>query len=215
MFYANIMSTYSPSVSHIREQWENDMGVSLSDEEWEMALTRVHSSSICSRHALIQFKVLHRLHFSKAKLARIFPNKSPICDKCKQTTATLYHMFWSCSKLDNFWSSFFDTMSQIYGVDIQPSPLIAILGIIPESDQGSFPAYLQRAFAFSSLLARRLILFKWKDTTPPIHNHWIRDMMQSLKLEKIRGTLNGSLQSFQKTWDPFIRYVDSLPGLDI
>ena len=83
-------------ISHIREQWENDLGAQLADEEWDMALTRVHSSSICSRHSLIQFKVLHRLHFSKVKLARIFPN--PICDRCKQAPATSYHMFWSCPK---------------------------------------------------------------------------------------------------------------------
>ena len=49
-------------------------GAQLSDEEWDMAPTKVHSSSICFRHALIQFKVLHRLHFSKVKLARIFQN---------------------------------------------------------------------------------------------------------------------------------------------
>lgn len=60
-----------------------------------MALTRVHSSSICSRHSLIQFKVLHRLHFSKVKLARIFPNIDPLCDRCKLTPGTSYHMFWS------------------------------------------------------------------------------------------------------------------------
>lgn len=58
IIYSSIMDTLSPSVSYIREQWENDMGFSLSDEEWDVALLKVHWSSICSRHALIQFKVL-------------------------------------------------------------------------------------------------------------------------------------------------------------
>lgn len=53
MIYAQIMDGYNPSISHIREQWEHDLGIPLSDEEWDMTLSRVHSSSICSRHALI------------------------------------------------------------------------------------------------------------------------------------------------------------------
>lgn len=48
MIYAQIMDRYNPSMSHIREKWENDLGVPRLDEEWDMALSRVHSSSICS-----------------------------------------------------------------------------------------------------------------------------------------------------------------------
>lgn len=59
VIYSHIMDALNPSITHIREQWENDMGFPLSDEEWDMALHRVHSSSICPRDALIQFKSLH------------------------------------------------------------------------------------------------------------------------------------------------------------
>ena len=52
--YSHIMDNCNLSISHIQEQWENDLGVRLSHEEWDIALNRVHSSSICSRHALIQ-----------------------------------------------------------------------------------------------------------------------------------------------------------------
>ena len=77
------------------------------------------------------------------------------------------------------------------------------------------PANLQRVIAFSSLLAKRAILFKWKDSKPPTHNQWIRDMMQNIKLEKIRCTLNGSMNTFHKTWDPFIQHVNMLHGLEL
>ncbi len=213
--YSHIMDSCNHSISHIREQWENDLGIQLSDEEWDMALTRVHSSSVRSRRALIQFKVLHRLHFSKARLARIFQNVDPLCDRCKQTPATSYHMFWSCTKLVPFWSSFFEVISNAYAYNISPSPLVAVFGWFSDAAGSVLPVHLQRVIAFSSLLARRLILFKWKAATPPSHHHWIRDVMQNLKLEKIRCTLNGSINRFHKTWDPLITYVNNLPGLDL
>ncbi len=146
-----------------------------------MALSRVHSSSKCSRHALIQLKVLHRLHYSKAKLVRIFPNLSPVRDRCKQT---IHHMLWSCPKLAPFWSSFFDTISKTYGCNIMPSPTSAIFGILSVPDDSNIPAHSQKVIAFSSPLARRSILFKWKYATALSHNQWIKDVMQNVKLEK-------------------------------
>lgn len=47
MIYTQIMERYNPSISHIQEQWEFDLGGPLSDEEWDMALSSIHSFSIC------------------------------------------------------------------------------------------------------------------------------------------------------------------------
>ena len=91
--------------------------------------------------------------------------------------------------------------------------MVAVFGWFSDPT-GSVP-HLQRVIAFSSLLARRLILFKWKAVAPPSHHHWIRDIMQNVKLERIRCTLNGSINQFHKTWDPLITYVNNLPGLEL
>lgn len=47
--------------------------------------------------SLIQFRIVHRLHMSKVKLSKIYPEVDPICDRCRQAPATLFHTFWSCS----------------------------------------------------------------------------------------------------------------------
>lgn len=44
--------------------------------------------------------------------------------------------------------------------------------------------------AFSTLVARRLILLKWKDRAPTF-SHWIRDLMYHLALEKIQYSTKG------------------------
>ena len=58
--------------------------------------------------------------------------------------------------------------------------------------------------AFTTLLARRLILMKWKSSAPPSHIQWIRDVLYYIKLEKIRSTLRGSVAKFEDTWGPFL-----------
>lgn len=53
----------------------------------------------------------------------------------------------------------------------------------------SLSSYLINAVEFASLIARWLLLLKWKGETPPTYNRWIRDLMQFLQSE--RGSLFG------------------------
>ncbi len=120
------------------------------------------------------------------RLSKFPPELDPICDRCRQAPANLLHMFWTCPSLYNFWKLIFNTFSEIMGLPIDPSPFIAIFGV----------SYTCKMLAFCTLLARRLILLKWKNPFPPTFLHWIREIMQCLKLEKIRYSLQVSSQKF-------------------
>ncbi len=73
------------------------------DDFWEKALRAVNSSSSCIRLDLIQFKVLHRIHYSKARRAKLDPGRSDEggnrCLQTSQTPCDLTHMFWWHPKL--------------------------------------------------------------------------------------------------------------------
>ena len=211
--YEYIISINMPSLTIIKQHWEEELGFNISDDIWDAALDRVHSSSICARHSLIQFKVLHRLHYCKTALTRIYPDIDPLCDRCKMLPATLYHMFWGCPDLDRFWYSFFDSFSKIFKKTVTPCPLMAIFGVT--AGNTSLTSWQRRALAFSSLLARRLILLNWKNSAPPTHTHLIRSIMCNLKLEKIRYTVSGALQNFHRTWDGVVEFVKRLDGLQL
>ena len=172
--YKYMVSINVPSLDFIKQRWEEELGFDIVDDIWDAAFDCIYSSSICARHSLIQFKVLHRLHYWKAASAGIYPDADPLCNRCKTVPATLYHMFWGCPELT-----------------ISPCPLTAIFGVVPENI--SAVTHQHKALAFSSLLAQRLILLNWKNAAPPTHTHLIRSIMSNLKLEKIRYTLNGTL----------------------
>ncbi len=111
--YSIITSIDPQNLDYIRKAWQNDLGREFTDVEWEDALNQVHSSSPCAKHGLVQFKVLHRLHFTNSKLAKIYPNISLVCSKCSQSPATTAHMFWLCPKLEEFWKKIFESYKQI------------------------------------------------------------------------------------------------------
>ena len=130
--------------------WEKDLGVELSEDMWQYSLERIHTLSLCIRHGLIQFKVLHRLHYSRDKLSKLYP------------TADGIDMFWSCPSLNDYWRQIFDVFPKICGQTITPDYHTAIFGVPPP---GCKVSNLQtNALAFASLLTRRLILFNTFDT---------------------------------------------------
>ena len=168
----NTLFTCHPLPSdNFRTNWSEDLNIEIGTEVWQSILKRVHTSSICARHGVLQCKVVHRVHWSKTKLARIYPGTDPNCDKCHLGPANLAHMFWTCPTLSQFWKSVFDSLSAITSVTIHSSPLIGLFGVLPVDHL--LPSYFAELVAFLTLLARRVISMHWKCPRPPSHIHWM------------------------------------------
>ncbi|XP_058262277.1 uncharacterized protein LOC131363589 [Hemibagrus wyckioides] len=197
VLYGLMWSASSQPPTAVRAAWEDGLNIKFEENEWETALSLVHSSSICTRHSLIQCKVLYKIHYTNARLARIFPILSP---------ANHVHMFWSCPKLTSFWTHIFDTLTRAYEHIIVPNPLSAIFSMSLITD---LPGAAKQALAFTTLLARKLILLRWKLAHPPSHKHWVKEVLYNLQLEKLRFSLRSSVGKFHKTWDPFLEVTTS------
>ena len=171
---------------------------------------RVHSSSVCARHGVIQCKLLHRVYWTKSRLSRIYSNIDPLCDKCRQHYGTFIYMCWTCPSLHIYWVSIFSTLSDVLKKTLEPCPLMAQFEVLSDSTKLSKP---QSDFlAFLCLIARRLILRHWKSQHPPSHSLWIRDILAFPKLQKIRHLKRGSVSKFNELWQLFLLHVE---GLDL
>lgn len=203
--YSRISQVQCSSYLSLKGDWGSDIGDDITEELWQSILQRVHTSSICARHGLMQCKIIHRTHWTRQKMSKFFPDVSSTCNRCKLMPATHAHMFWSCVELEEFWSLIFRTISDCLDKLITPCPSIAIFGVPPDT------IVLSKAeadcVAFATLLARRLILFKWKEAHPPTFTHWIRDILYFLKLEKIKHSMRGSTKTFSELWNPFLRHI--------
>lgn len=186
----------------VKNSWEQELGMELCPSVWEGVLDMIHGTSVNSRHSLLQFKVVHRLHFSKARLHSIYPNTSPLCDKCKQQTGTLTHQFWACPKLSLFWTLIFDYISKAFHKTIVPDPLLAIFGCVEYNVNIS--GYIGQAISLCTLLAKRLILQHWKSEASPQFQQWLRDLGSVLHLERLHYSNTGRERAFSKTWQPLL-----------
>ncbi len=77
VLYNSLCSSTPQPFNLIRSAWENELSMELTDQQWTAALILVHTSSI--RHGLIQCKIMYRIHYTNAKLARIYPTVSDTC----------------------------------------------------------------------------------------------------------------------------------------
>ncbi len=165
----------------------------------------VKSSCGASRHKLIQFKVVHRIYWSRVQLSRIFPDLDPTCPRCGVEPASLLHSFWVCSKLLRFWEIIFKSFSEIFTTTIDPNPLTALFGVLPENVK--LTVLEMDNIALCTLLARRLILINRNLPSPPTYRQWVFDLLFALKLEKIKFGVRLKPYLFIKSWGPFLEQV--------
>jgi len=209
--YSFISELDTTSLVKTKNKWETELEEDFPDEWWTRAIGRINTSTTCARLGLIQFKIFHRLHYCKSKLAAIYPDVEDKCDRCTLSPANLTHMFWTCPKLYTFWTTIFEILSEVLSIDLEPSPQTAIFGVPPNTEQLNTPNSI--IIAFTTLLARRRILLGWKSPAPPKIAMWLTDTMFFLKLEKIKFTLRGSTEKFTQYWQPFITYFENLTTL--
>lgn len=136
---------------------------------------------MCVRHSLLQFKVVHRAHFSKLRLSKMFQDIRPNCDKCQSPNSSLSHMFWTCPSLENFWRNIFQTLSLTLDTVKEPDPLLALFGVMKD---GGLPKTKRAALSFALPLACRSILLRWKGTYLPTHSQWLQDLMSCPEVRK-------------------------------
>lgn len=193
--------TTSVSTEHLRLAWAHDLNSEVPHELWERAMARIHSCSINSRYRLIQYKVIHRLHYSKTKLNKMFPTVSAMCDKCSSAEGTLAHLFWFCPSLFSFWSAIFKWFSKCYFKDIKPDHNIAVFGC--SMDLG-YTTDLWLALQLGMVVAKKLILLTWKSTTPPNFEHWLKEMVSVIQMERLRLNNKDRQHRHNAVWGPFL-----------
>lgn len=59
------------SLDPLRNKWETDLDETIPELIWQKIMQRIYSSSICLRHTVIEFKIVHHLHWIKDRLSRI------------------------------------------------------------------------------------------------------------------------------------------------
>ena len=117
------------NMEYIKEGLEEELSMGIAENKWKESLRYINTCSLNARHCLIQFKILHRLHYSRVKLHRIFPEISSICEKFNQVGANLIHSYALFPKLEDFWMAGFSFFSKVFKTTLRPDPPLVIQGM--------------------------------------------------------------------------------------
>lgn len=208
----NLLKQYvCTSTLHLKEVWQNELGMVITDEEWDNAWKNANSLSVCNRVKALQLKILHRAHISPSQRSKFNSELSPFCLKCKIDNGTLTHCYWSCRKIQNFWYTVKCELDKIFSHEsptMECNPLTMLLGMTDVTILGKHERQLHRMLTFC---ARKCILLNWISDKAPSKSQWHRMVLDHISLDYLTNKLHGRDDIFHKTWDPFMSYI----GLDI
>ena len=182
--------------------WEAHLNITIQDEIWKQALNDIHHCSVNAR-LFIPYKVIHRLHYSKVKLHKIFPQASPLCERCKKSGSRLAHQFCLSTEIQDFWCLIFRWYSRVLKVNLDPDPETAFLGISNTLDK--MRRNVSTVVAYGMVRAKRCILRVWKSNSPPNFEAWLRELVGILHTEKLRYEISSKLQKCCGVWGPILK----------
>lgn len=198
--YKILCPTFFDCNKCILDQWERDLGLKLTTDQWGAILKRSNYLSKCVRYKMIQFKILHRFYITPYKLNKMNSDVSNLCWHGCMKTGTLIHLLWFCPEVKKFWLNIEEFICKLFNVKFQLSPLICLLGNKAEEVKSNELQYL---INLGFLSAKRIILMNWKVRKPNCFHidGWVKDYMDLIAMEHAASFLQGVQYNYKDIMD--------------
>lgn len=151
---------------------------------WEVYFIRLLSA----RDHLIQYKFLHRIYPTPARLAGIFPTQSPSCWWCTSSK------FWECTVIQQFWL-------EVTTIFVRPCIETCLLGLV---DSLAPRKLIHSLLTLLVYCAGKLIILSWKKPTVPAVPGWKVLINKILPFYKAMYISRGGPNKFDKVWGAWV-----------
>ena len=85
-------------------KWEADLSISSNHNFWPQICLNTFRMTRNPNLQLIQYKILHRTHYTGQRMFRMGLTHSNICSHCTDNTPDDYaHALWFCAPVQKFW----------------------------------------------------------------------------------------------------------------
>lgn len=207
LIYKELMTHDPESHPHsYMQQWDRDLGTHLSIDQWERIWINATKTSICTTIKENIYKVLFRWYHTPALLHKLFPAVPPVCWKCGETPATLFHMFWTCPRVVTVWYTVQVLVKKAICLDLPSDPLTYLLGH-PVLGVGKRS---QKILNCIFTAARCLIAARWKDPVPPSLWDLVNRIEHVRRMEYMTAILHGTSLAVGEDWFMWNSYYKEL-----
>ena len=112
------------------------------------------------QHQLMQYKIIHRVHYTRKRLFKMGFTDSDIWSHCiLNTTDNYMHATWHCTLIKQFWLDITDYLSSLLGCHIPLSPTLVSPSIQSNINLNNTSS---RILSIALTIAKKTILMNWK-----------------------------------------------------
>lgn len=173
------------------------------EAEWQDALASHKIATIPSRQKLVQLKIIHRTYYTRVLLHRIGKIGTPLCLRECGQSGTYFHTIWECPRIQPYWESILNIVTQVTGVTLKPNAKRCLLNIWEPTDLNQA---MRKWVTLGLMQARRNIAQHWGAVLPPTRLQWCKDMDNNMITERTVYQHRGCPQKWKKVWGRWNNY---------
>uniref|UniRef100_A0A803TUI3 Reverse transcriptase domain-containing protein n=1 Tax=Anolis carolinensis TaxID=28377 RepID=A0A803TUI3_ANOCA len=138
-------STEEVTVKQCMTSWARNIGRPINFSEWELVWKKKINYTYAWNLKENWLKIFHRWHMTPKKLHAMYKNYPNSCWKCKSQEGSFYHLWWSCPKIQKFWTIIHDKIQKILKFLMKPeSYLLGILDTALNWELNDDKLYIQQ-----------------------------------------------------------------------
>ena len=187
---------------YIKEKWEKEAGIKMSEETWGEICSFQWSSTNSTEWREHCWKNVVR--FFKTPHLEKYSTKNSMCwRQCGSRAANHSHIFWGCPKLSSYWKGVHKTLCTVFKIQLPMNIETLYLGHVVCLTQRKDTKLLQALLAAS----KKSITRKWLNTTPPTVEDWQSVILEIFKMEKLTYSLRVQKDRFYQIWHKWIEFI--------
>lgn len=205
--HALFFPPYDIKEDKLIKQWETDLNLTVTPDEWRNIHNHIHKGSINIATQECRYKIFTKWYRTPDKINKFLPNISPKCWRCNAARGTLLHIWWECPLIQTYWTEIHHLITQIttFTPDYTPAQFLLHHTSIP-----------QRVYKKSLVLhlinaANLCIPVHWRSTSPPSIPEWIRIVDRLAEIENLIHQTSDTPSKYRETWACWAHFKESQP----
>ena len=201
--YNCLLGLNTHSTSYIKEKWEKESGIQITDKEWETIWKCQWKCTSSMSWKEFNWKNLIRYFITPYQKHKCSDTVPACWRQCGQQCSDHYHVFWDCPNIRTFWTEIHQALQDIFGEDTALDFKMMYLGCVPKNWL-KVDKYL---FNILMVASKKAITRNWLQPHSPTIIMWRDIVVEIYKMEGLTAHVNQNNDVFLDRWLKWFYFV--------